>query len=260
MRPASWSYQLLDAGAAHPKGADSLLRGQRDIFGERPLHALLATMEYRMLAIPGGTSSQVAGHSQQRPTVSHLAQSALQGDWNPLVGESRKASGKHWAEDAKCDGQDTEIFFPTGDGPQEDPVETAKRLRLALVKPLNLCASCPLATAARCLVESLRDNEEFGIRGGLLASERSALRTSWQQRVNESAVRRALQGSTATLSKAERDEVVARFAEDLSMDPGAVARGLGVTHDYLLKLARTHRQKHRPEQAAPMPMHSTDAA
>lgn len=108
-----------------------------------------------------GTSSQVAGHSQQRPTVSHLAQSALQGDWNPLVGESRKASGKHWAEDAKCDGQDTEIFFPTGDGPQEDPVETAKRLRLALVKPLNLCASCPLATAARCLVESLRDNEEF---------------------------------------------------------------------------------------------------
>ena len=68
MRPASWSYQLLDAGPAHQKGADSLLRGQRNIFGERPLHALLATMEYRMLAMPGGTPSPVADPSRQRPT------------------------------------------------------------------------------------------------------------------------------------------------------------------------------------------------
>ena len=66
MRPAPWSYQLLDAGLAHPRGAGSLQRGQRNFFGERPLRAFLATMEYRMLAMPKGTPPSVAGPSQLR--------------------------------------------------------------------------------------------------------------------------------------------------------------------------------------------------
>ncbi|MBD0688483.1 hypothetical protein BG452_04845 [Streptomyces sp. CBMA123] len=151
------------------------------------------------------------------------------------------------------------MFFPRGDGPQSEPVETVERLGLSLVGPLNLCAACPLTTAARCLIEALRDDEEFGIRGGLIASERSALRSRWQQRADKGAVVRALRGSTAALSKAERNEVIARFATDPTSDAAAVARGLGITHEYLLKLARTYRQKRRTELAAP-PVQSANAA
>ncbi|MFE0582297.1 WhiB family transcriptional regulator [Streptomyces sp. NPDC058874] len=194
-----------------------------------------------------------------RTTISDLSEAALRGDWGPLIRESEKARGKHWAENARCSGRDTDMFFPIGDSPQAEPMETVERLGLSLVRPLNLCAACPLSTAARCLIESLRNDEEFGIRGGLIASERSTLRASWQKRTDENAVGRALRGSTAALSKAERNEVIARFAADPTMDAAAVARGLGITHEYLLKLARTHRQKRRSEPAAP-PVRSADAA
>ncbi|MBD0689402.1 WhiB family transcriptional regulator [Streptomyces sp. CBMA123] len=195
-----------------------------------------------------------------RTTISDLSEAALRGNWGPLLRESEKARGKHWAENARCAGRDTNLFFPCGDGPHSEPVETVERLGLSLFRPLNLCAACPLATAARCLIESLRDDEWFGIRGGLIASERSALRASWKQRVDEGAVGRALRGSTAALSKAERRAVVARFAEaPTTMDAAAVARGLGITHENLLRLARTYRQKRRTEPA-PTPARSTDAA
>ncbi|MGW4503635.1 WhiB family transcriptional regulator [Streptomyces sp. NPDC004436] len=190
-----------------------------------------------------------------RTTISDLSEAALRGDWSPLLRESEKARGKHWAENARCSGRDTNMFFLCGDGPQSEPMETVERLGLSLVRPLNLCAACPLATAARCLVESLRGDEEFGIRGGLIASERSALRASWQKRMDTDAVSRALRGSTAALSKTERSEVIARFAANPAMDATAVARALGITHAYLLKLARDHRQKRRTDLSR-----STDAA
>ncbi|MFD7580546.1 WhiB family transcriptional regulator [Kitasatospora sp. NPDC059817] len=192
-----------------------------------------------------------------RTTISDLSGAALRGDWGPLVRESEKARGKHWAENARCAGRKTRLFFPTGDDPHSDPMETVERLGLSLVEPLNLCAACPLATAARCLIESLRNDEDFGIRGGLIASERYALRMGWQRRMDESKVERALQGSTAALSKAERNEVIARFAMNPS-NSAAVARGLGVTRENLLKLARTYRDKHRTKPASPV--HRTDAA
>lgn len=193
-----------------------------------------------------------------RTTISDLSEAAWRGNWDPLIRASEKAQGKHWAENAQCAGRDTNMFFPRGDGPQSEPVETVERLGLSLVGPLNLCAACPLTTAARCLIEALRD-DEFGIRGGLIASERSALRSRWQQRADKGAVRRALRGSTAALSKAERHEVIARFATDPTIDAVAVARGLGITHEYLLKLARSYRQKRRTELAAP-PVQRTTAA
>lgn len=188
-----------------------------------------------------------------------LIEAAHQGDWTPLIEESRKAPGKHWAEEAKCANQDIEIFVPLGDGPREDPDMVKDKLGISLNRPRNLCASCPLAVAARCLVESLRDDDEFGIRAGLLASERSSLRAAWQQGANEEAVQGALQGRTAALSKVERAAVIARFAEDPSLEPAAVARGLGLTHETLLRLARRHRQKSRSLPAA-APVHSADAA
>ncbi|MFD5553791.1 WhiB family transcriptional regulator [Streptomyces sp. NPDC127068] len=186
-----------------------------------------------------------------RITISDLSEAALRGDWGPLIRESENTQGKHWAENAQCSGRNTDMFFLRGDSPRSEPMEAVERLGLSLVRPLNLCAACPLTTAARCLIESLRNDEEFGIRGGLIASERSALRASWQKRVDTKAVGRALRGATAALSQAERDEVIARFAADPAVDAAAVARGLGVTHEYLLKLARAHRQKCRSELAKP---------
>ncbi|MEV3853081.1 WhiB family transcriptional regulator [Streptomyces sp. NPDC050095] len=189
-----------------------------------------------------------------------LIEAAYQGDWSPLIEESRKAPGKHWAEEARCANQDINVFVPLGDGPHEDPDAVKDKLGISLNRPRNFCASCPLAVAARCLVESLKDDDEFGIRAGLLASERSALRAAWQNRAQEEAVQAALQGSTATLSKVERNAVIARFAADPSLEPTAVARGLGVSHEYLLKLARRHRKNSQPMPAGLSPVRSADAA
>ncbi|MER6018738.1 MULTISPECIES: WhiB family transcriptional regulator [Streptomyces] len=171
-----------------------------------------------------------------------LIEAARQGNWLPLMEESKKAPGKHWAESARCGNQDINIFVPLTDGPREDPALVKAKLGISLNRPRNLCASCPLAVAARCLVESLKDDDEYGIRGGLLASERSELRLAWQDRDIEKAVEAALRGCTAALTKPARYAVIARFATDSSLDAAAVARGLGVTHDYLLKLARRYRK------------------
>ncbi|MFD5068565.1 WhiB family transcriptional regulator [Streptomyces sp. NPDC058369] len=174
--------------------------------------------------------------------ISGLIEAAHQGNWLPLIEESKKAPGKHWAEYARCANQDINIFVPLADGPREEPNTVKAKLGVSLNRPRNLCASCPLAVAARCLVESLKDDDEYGIRGGLLASERAELRRAWQDRDIEKAVEGALRGCTAALTKPARDAVIARFATDPSLDAAAVARGLGVTHEYLLKLARRYRK------------------
>ncbi|UPT43223.1 MULTISPECIES: WhiB family transcriptional regulator [Streptomyces] len=174
--------------------------------------------------------------------ISGLIEAARRGNWLPLIEESKKAPGKHWAEYARCANQDINIFVPLADGPREEPDTVKAKLGVSLNRPRNLCASCPLAVAARCLVESLKDDDEYGIRGGLLASERAELRRAWQDRDIEKAVEGALRGCTAALTKPARDAVIARFATDPSLDAAAVARGLGVTHEYLLKLARRYRK------------------
>lgn len=182
--------------------------------------------------------------------ISGLIEAAHHGNWLPLLEESKKAPGKHWAESARCVNQDINMFVPLADGPREDPDVVKTKLGRSLNRPRNLCGSCPVAVAARCLVESLKDDDEYGIRGGLLASERSELRRAWQDRETESAVERALQGCTASLTRPAREAVIARFATDPSLDAAAVARGLGVTREYLLKLARRYR-KSQAGQGAP---------
>ncbi|MFH9467145.1 WhiB family transcriptional regulator [Streptomyces clavifer] len=174
--------------------------------------------------------------------ISGLIEAAHRGNWLSLIEESKKAPGKHWAEYARCANQDINIFVPLADGPREEPDTVKAKLGVSLNRPRNVCASCPLAVAARCLVESLKDDDEYGIRGGLLASERAELRRAWQDRDIEKAVEGALRGCTAALTKPARDAVIARFATDPSLDAAAVARGLGVTGEYLLKLARRYRK------------------
>lgn len=193
--------------------------------------------------------------------IHSLAEAACQGNWSPLLKAAKQAPGKNWAEHARCAGRDTEMFVPLGDGPHEEPDDVKEKLAkagISLTRPLSLCASCPLAVAARCLTESLRHDDEFGIRAGLLASERSPLRVAWQQRVDEEAISAALRGSTAALSKGEREAVVARYASDPSSDPAAAARGLGVTREYLRKLAWRHRKRSATKSSSSVP--GADAA
>ncbi|MFI0818278.1 WhiB family transcriptional regulator [Streptomyces sp. NPDC021098] len=190
-----------------------------------------------------------------------LIEAAHQGDWSPLLRAAEQVPGKDWAEHARCAGHDTEMFVPLGDGPHEEPDEVKAKLTkagISLTRPLSLCASCPSTVAARCLTESLRHDDEFGIRAGLLASERSPLRVAWQQRVDEEAISAALRGSTVALSKGERDAVVARYAADPSSDPAATARGLGVTREYLRKLVWRHRKRSVAKSSSSAP--NTDAA
>ncbi|MEV7090147.1 hypothetical protein AB0O07_30405 [Streptomyces sp. NPDC093085] len=61
------------------------------------------------------------------------------------------------------------------------------------------------------------------------------------------------------LNKTDRDAVIARFATDPSLDATVVARGLGITHEYLLKLARRYR-KSQAEQGTPVLDIAPDAA
>lgn len=103
-----------------------------------------------------------------------LIEAAHQGDWPPLLRAAEQVPGKDWAEHARCAGHDAEMFVPLGDGPHEEPDEVKAKLTkagISLARPLSLCASCPSTVAARCLTESLRHDDEFGIRAGLLASE-----------------------------------------------------------------------------------------
>lgn len=182
--------------------------------------------------------------------IHSLTEAAKRGDWGPLIEAARQAPGKRWAENAKCAGQDTRIFVLTGDEPDQNPDLVKKRKGIRLNHPLNFCAACPLAVSARCLLESLQLDDEYGIRAGLLASERTSLRAAWQRRVDSNAVSAAVRGATHILSEAERDEVVAAFSSDPSLSPARVARGLGVTHEQLLKLVRKHRKSSSPASAA----------
>ncbi|WP_224059164.1 WhiB family transcriptional regulator [Streptomyces kanamyceticus] len=179
-------------------------------------------------------------------SIGVAVQAAREGNWTPLVEAAADAPGKNWAEKAQCSGRMADTFFPTAEHPWSDPDQVRHAQGIALNAPLKLCATCPLAVAARCLVESLRSDDEYGIRAGLLASERSELRRSWKQRLDSTAISAALRGVTTLLSAHERQEVVARFAADPMIGADRVARGLGVPSKYLWQLAREHKQRYAP--------------
>ncbi|MGW8329426.1 WhiB family transcriptional regulator [Streptomyces sp. NPDC055897] len=188
-----------------------------------------------------------------------MIQAARDGDWRPLLEAAGPESGKHWAEKARCSGQDPELFTPLSDGPREDPDEVRQLQGIALNRPLNFCASCPLAVAAQCLVESLRLDDEYGIRAGLLASERSALRDSWKRRIDAEAVSAVLRGVPVVLNEAERGEVISRFAGDPTLNADHVAWGLGIPRKYLWQLVREHNQSSAPASSVAFPS-GADAA
>ncbi|MCC3767684.1 WhiB family transcriptional regulator [Streptomyces sp. UNOC14_S4] len=185
--------------------------------------------------------------------MSRLVKTALNGDWAPLLEAAANMPGKHWAEDARCADKKIGAFFPHTDVPWADPDQVRRSQGIALNRPLNLCAACPLATAARCLVESLRHGDEYGIRGGLLASERQNLLRSWNNRIDAESVAAVLRGVPTVLGTREREEVISRFAADPTMDANRVARGLGIPTKYLRQLTREYQQRRRPAASSSAP-------
>lgn len=71
-----------------------------------------------------------------------------------------------WHAEAACRGEDLSVFFPV----RGDSSKPAKAI----------CERCPVRT--ECLEEALADLElDFGVRGGMSARERKALRTARNQ-------------------------------------------------------------------------------
>ena len=72
-----------------------------------------------------------------------------------------------WLPDARCVGEDPELFFPVGTSePALSQVETAKAI----------CAGCPVR--ADCLEWSLVTCQDAGVWGGLDEEERRVIRRS----------------------------------------------------------------------------------
>lgn len=78
-----------------------------------------------------------------------------------------------WKEDAACQGEDPELFFPGGYGAEFAPqIEEAKAV----------CAPCPVRH--ECLLAALHGPERYGVWGGLEEHERGVLRRRDRRRLH----------------------------------------------------------------------------
>ncbi|MEV6774359.1 WhiB family transcriptional regulator [Nocardia sp. NPDC051030] len=74
-----------------------------------------------------------------------------------------------WHTRAACaKTEDKEVFFPTGNSPNQ---RAAKRI----------CERCPRSVRAQCLVEAMTRDEQFGVWGGLSRGERVRLAKKFKQ-------------------------------------------------------------------------------
>jgi WhiB family redox-sensing transcriptional regulator len=80
----------------------------------------------------------------------------------PLLSEWESLLPDDWEVEAACAHVDPELFFPQGG-------EKGKTLQAKAV-----CAQCPVRE--KCLAKALRNNEEYGVWGGLTATERRRLK------------------------------------------------------------------------------------
>ncbi|GAA3162204.1 MULTISPECIES: WhiB family transcriptional regulator [Streptomyces] len=115
-----------------------------------------------------------------RPALNRVVDSALFGDWEPLLNAAEGTPREKWGERAQCSASEPDQFFLDSDTPWVSPVEVRIKEKFALSAPMRVCRECPFSVSARCLVEALRQGDAFGIRGGLLASERSSLQRMWK--------------------------------------------------------------------------------
>lgn len=80
-----------------------------------------------------------------------------------------------WRYDAKCQGEDTEIFFPPRDKDLYKPIaDKAKAICLGKDgKP-----ACPVRK--QCLKEAIKNDELHGIFGGMSHRERNAMKRKYE--------------------------------------------------------------------------------
>lgn len=68
----------------------------------------------------------------------------------------------HWTEHAACTPEDTELFFAEG---------PAHLVEVATADARDLCLSCPVME--QCLLWAVETRQEYGLFGGLTATERA---------------------------------------------------------------------------------------
>jgi WhiB family redox-sensing transcriptional regulator len=76
-----------------------------------------------------------------------------------------------WMENGACLGEDTDLFFPAGRGPE---------FTVQIDKAKAICRACPVREA--CLRDALHRPERYGIWGGLTEHELAALRRNDRRR------------------------------------------------------------------------------
>ncbi|MGW2397130.1 WhiB family transcriptional regulator [Kitasatospora sp. NPDC001664] len=121
-----------------------------------------------------------------------------------------------WVQRAACAGTGApDSFYPLPDQAEETRAARA------------LCGSCPVSD--ECLTEALETNDRYGIRGGLVESERIVLhRLSTVGRWEEDRVVAALNGRPVHLSRQEKYSVsVVAAILDLDLRIWAPVLGIG---------------------------------
>jgi WhiB family transcriptional regulator, redox-sensing transcriptional regulator len=96
-------------------------------------------------------------------------------DWRAQMARRTAQTAPRLDEDierrAACAGQDTDVFFPHASG-------TA-----AVEKAKAVCRSCPVTQA--CLMQALRNGDEFAVLGGTTPDERRLIRRQLAARKRE---------------------------------------------------------------------------
>lgn len=175
--------------------------------------------------------------------IDAIVEAARNGEWSPLLNAAGDTHSKEWAEQAACADEETELFFPQGDAPGKSPDVVRGARKGELIRPLLFCSHCPTPVAARCLLEALELDADYGIRAGLLASERTELHHAWNNHVDGDRVSAALRGSTVALTDAEEREIVTKLSNDPSLSRKQAARAMGIKYSYLMQLIRDERKR-----------------
>jgi WhiB family redox-sensing transcriptional regulator len=87
----------------------------------------------------------------------------------PFDFSARRLLAWDWQLDAACAGLDTALFYQADN-------ERGSSVRIREAKAKAICARCPVIDS--CLKDALRNNEPYGVWGGLSADERYRLASS----------------------------------------------------------------------------------
>jgi WhiB family redox-sensing transcriptional regulator len=83
----------------------------------------------------------------------------------PSLSATVLPENEEWRRDAACGGEETDLFFPVGSGP--DALEQTDEAKA-------VCARCPVSTD--CLSFALDTDQSDGVWGGLSEDERRAVK------------------------------------------------------------------------------------